>query len=114
MFFWKNVINPFPITDRATFQNMDKKITLTVRRETTGLIRDLKAITQRLQSVNDDTPEAEQKEIALAFGKCIFGDAQAQRLMDFYGGDPLAVITACGIYFREDLSKIITKAQKTK
>ena len=62
----------------------------------------------------DETPEAEQTEVALAFGSAIFGDEQSHKLFEFYDNSPLAMITACGMYFQGNLSKKITKAQKRK
>jgi hypothetical protein len=112
--FRRKEINPFPISDKATFRNGDKTITLTVRREATSLIQNLKAVTNRLQGVTEETPLEEQREIALAFASCIFGEEQAQKLIGFYNDNPLATITACGMYFRGRLCKQITKAQKAK
>lgn len=112
--FHKNEINPFPVSDKVTFRNADKTITLIVRKETINLIKSLKTLSPRLQSCTDETPKAEQTEVALAFGSAIFGDEQAHKLFEFYDNSPLAMITACGMYFQGNLSKKITKAQKAK
>ena len=107
-------INPFPVSDKVTFRNVDKTITLTVRADGTGLVTGLKRVYDHLSNVTEETPDAERKEAARLFADTIFGEDQGKRLMTFYGGDSLAVITACGMYFRGRLGKKITKAQKVK
>ena len=111
---FKREINPFPVSDKVTFRNVDKTITMTVRADGTGLVTGLKRVYDRLNSVTEETSETEKKEVARMFAETIFGEEQAIRLMNFYRGDGLAVITACGMYFRGRLGKKITKAQKIK
>lgn len=111
---FKREINPFPVTDKVTFRNVDKTITLTVKADGSSLITGLKHVNDRLSKMTDETPENERTEAARMFAETIFGKEQGGRLFDFYGGDALAIVTACGMYFRERLSKKITKAQKKK
>lgn len=109
---FRHEINPFPVSDKVTFRNVDKTITLTVRADANSLVTGLKKVNVRLSKMKDNTPETEQKEAARFFADTLFGEEQGKRLFIFYSGDALAIITACGMYFRERLSKKITKAQK--
>lgn len=110
---FRKEINPFPVSDKIAFRNIDKTITLTVRADAATLVIGLKKVNERLTSINDNSPDSEKMDAARFFADTIFGKDQGAQLLDFYG-DPLAVITACGMYFRERLSKKIVKAQKKR
>lgn len=109
---FKHEINPFPVSDKVTFRNVDQTITLTVRGEAASLVVGLKRVNDRLSQMTDETPEAERLAAARFFADTIFGTAQGAQLCEFYGNDSLAVINACGMYFRARLGRKITKAQK--
>ena len=87
-------------------------ITLTVKGEASSFVSGLKIAQVKISELNDESSECEQFNAARYFAKVIFGEEQANQLVDFYN-DPLTVITACGMYFQDRLSKKITKAQKT-
>lgn len=105
-------IDPFPVHDKVRFKNVDEAITLYVRSDASVMVSNLNKINKRLTGINEETSDEEKNMIALQFAECLFGGDQAEELMDFYNEDALAVITVCGRYFKERLSKIITKAQK--
>lgn len=107
-------IDPFPIRDRVTFRNGEEKETFTVRADDSLLVVGLNKAQKRLAALNDNTDYEEQKDAALFFAGTIFGKEQAEKILQLYDGDPLAVIAVCGRYFQERLSGIITKAQKKK
>lgn len=109
---FKKEINPYPVMDKVTFRNLDKTLTLTVRSDGSSIVVGLKKANERLNGLTDETPEDERLDAARYFARTIFGQDQGDRLVDFYNGDALAIITACGVYFRERLAKKITKAQK--
>ena len=109
--FFKAKINPFSVSDKVSFRNIDKTLDLTVRAEASSLVTQLMRSQAKLSQMTEDTTEDEQREAALMFAASIFGKEQAQKLLDFYG-EPIAVINACGLYFDQRLKKIITKAQK--
>jgi hypothetical protein len=108
---FKKEINPFPVSDKVTFRNIDKTLDLTVRSDASSLVLGLKRVNERLNGMTDDSPEADRKDAARFFADTLFGKDQGGQLCEFYG-EPLAVITACGMYFRERLAKKISKAQK--
>lgn len=105
-------INPFPVSDRVRFRNFDKTLDLDVKGSASGMVLNLKTAQARLTEITDESSEEEKMSAARAFAASIFGDQQAEKLIEFYDSDPLSCITACGEYFSERLSGIITKAQK--
>lgn len=109
--FFRKEINPFPVADRVTFRNIDKTLTLSVRSGAADLVLGIKRVQERLLGTTDETPDDEYAKIARIFAETIFGKEQGEQLMQFYGS-PVAVIAACGMYFKERLSKKIAKAQK--
>ena len=109
--FFRHEINPYSVSDKATFRNVDKTLTLTVRGDASSIVLGLKNANDKLSSLTDDTPDQEKAEAARLFASTIFGQEQGDSLCRFYA-DPLAVINACGLYFKERLGKKITKAQK--
>lgn len=108
---FKHEINPFSVTDKITFRNVDKTINLVVRADASILVSGLKRITGRLNEI-DEVSDEEKLKVARSFAALFFGDEQSEKLCAFYNDDPLAIISACGMYFQQRLSKIITKAQK--
>lgn len=111
--FFRHEINPFPVSDKVTFRNVYKTLSLTVRTDASTIVLGLKRANERLSALTDESPDEEKAAAARMFAAVLFGDKQADSLCRFYE-DPLAVVTACGMYFRERLSKKITKAQKRK
>ena len=108
---FKRKINPYSVSDKAVFQNVDKTLVLFVRSDASGIVTRLKKAQEKLKEITDDSDECERVNAARFFARSIFGDEQGDELVDFYG-DPLAVITACGLYFEKQLKIKITRAQK--
>ena len=113
MFFKKSFeIDPYRVKDDVVFRNGSESLNLFVKADDGLLVATLQKINKRLSSLNDASTAEEKENIAFAFASCIFGDEQAEKLMNFYDRDPVVVIAVCGQYFKERLSKIITKVQK--
>lgn len=108
---FKTKINPYSVCDKVQFQNVDKTLVLTVKADASVLVSQLMRSQAKLSEVNEGATEEEQKQAALMFAEGIFGKEQAEKLFEFYG-EPLAVISSCGMYFEKRLKKLITKAQK--
>jgi len=104
-------INPFPITDKVTFRNVDETLTLCVRSDAPSIVLGIKKVLEKISGLSDASTAKEKKDAAMLYAKTLFGEEQAKQLWDFYG-DALPVIAACGMYFNSQLSKKITKAQK--
>ena len=109
--FKKNEISPYSVEDKVTFRNVDKTLTLYVRGHAASFVVGLKKAQDRLAEITSESDENERENCARFFARTLFGDEQGDKLVEFYG-EPLAVITVCGMYFKERLSKKITKAQK--
>lgn len=108
---FRKEINPFPVSDRVTFRNIDRTLTLTVRADAGSLVLGLKRVNDKLSGMTEETPDEDRMDAARMFAETLFGKEQGTQLCEFYG-DSLSIIAACGMYFRERLSKKITKAQR--
>lgn len=76
------------------------------------MVAGLNQAQKMLVLINSETSEEEKRTTAEYFATVIFGKEQAAQLMTFYRDDALCVVNVCGQYFRDRLSKLITKAQK--
>lgn len=110
---FKKEINPYSVSDKVIFRNVDKVLTLYVRSSAASLVVGLKDAQEKLKTLNDESTPEERMQAAQFFAGSIFGKEQAEKLCEFYG-EPLAVISVCGMYFDQHLGKKITKAQKRK
>lgn len=108
---FRREISPYAIEDKATFRNVDKTLTLYVRSNATSLVTGLKLAQEKLKALSDDSDECQRMNAARFFAKSIFGEEQADKLVDFYN-DPLAIVSVVGMYFEKRLKKKIMKAQK--
>ena len=108
---FKIEINPYSVSDKVTFRNVDKTLTLCVRSNATAMVVNLKQAQDKLKELNDDADECERMNAARFFARSVFGEEQGDKLVDFYN-EPFTIISVVGIYFDERLKKLITKAQK--
>ena len=111
--FFKKEINPYSVSDKVTFRNVDKTLVLYVRDSATNLVVNLKKAQENLSELTDNSDECQRVNASRFFARSVFGEEQGDKLMDFYN-EPLAVISAVGQYFDSRLRKLITKAQKRK
>ena len=109
--FRKYEINPFQVSDRVSFRNIDKTITLEVKGDASAFVAGLKVAQAKLSELTEESSECEKFNCARFFAKVIFGEEQADQLVDFYNNAD-TVITVCGMYFQKRLANKITKAQK--
>ena len=110
---FKKEINPYSVSDKAVFRNVDKTLVLYVRSDASSIVVNLKKAQEKLKELTDDSDNCEKVNTARFFASAIFGEDQGNQLVDFYN-DPLTVISACGIYFDKQLKNVITKAQKRR
>ena len=108
--FFRHEINPYNVTDKLVFRNLDKTLTLTVKANAGTLVVGIKNAYERIAVLKDESPEEEKSAAARMYASTIFGEAQGAKLCEFYG-DPLTVIQACSACLDELRPKII-KAQK--
>ena len=108
---FRKEINPYSVSDKATFRNVDKTITLIVRTDAGSLVTRLKQAQDKLKEITDESDECERMNAARFFARSVFGEEEGDKLVDFYN-EPLAIIAAVGLYFDKQLKKKIVKAQK--
>lgn len=110
--FFRKEINPYSVSDRVRFRNIDQTIDLEVKAQASSIVLGIKRAQDKLSKMNDNSSDEDRLESAMAFAEVIFGKEQAEKLLAFYKNDSLAVINACGMYFSQRLAKLITRAQK--
>lgn len=108
--FFRREINPYNVTDKLVFRNLDKTLTLTVKANAGTLVVGIKKAYERIAVLKDESPDEEKATAARMYAETIFGEEQGAKLYEFYG-DPLTVIQACSACL-DDLRDKIIKAQK--
>lgn len=108
--FRKREINPYSVSDKAVFRNVDRTLTLYVRADAAALMVNLKKAQNYIAALTDESTDEEKRNGARMMAAALFGNEQAERLLEFYP-EPLTVLVACTAYF-VTLAPKITKAQK--
>ena len=113
MFGKKYEITLNRVHDTVNIKESGETLQLVVNADPMRLVAGLNMSQKKLQALTSGEPSEEEiKETAQYFATVIFGLEQAEKLMAFYADDAGCIINVCGTYFRERLSKKITKAQK--
>ena len=100
------------VHDRVRIVEGDEKLELVVDGDPMRMVAGLNEAQKRLRGLTESSPEEEQMGAARYFASVMFGEEQAQELIEFYHSDPACVINVCGRYFSSRLAKLIEKAQK--
>lgn len=100
------------IHDTVRITEGAEDLTLKVEADPMRMVAGLNAAQERLKTLTEASTADEQQTEALFFAGVIFGKDQAQKMLDFYRGDPACVINVCGQYFSKRLARLISKAQK--
>ena len=100
------------VHDTLKIKEGNDSIILHVNADPRRIVAGLNGVQARLQSINEETPDAERLEHAKVFANVLFGEEQAKQLADFYHDDYGCIISVCSKYFDQRLAKLITKAQK--
>ena len=66
-------INPYSVSDKATFVNVDKKLTLYVRADAGMLVNNLRKANEKLVKITDESSECEKVNAARFFARAVFG-----------------------------------------
>ena len=109
---FKKAISLNRVRDRVKFREGAESIELRVDADPYRMVTGLNDAMDKMKAVDKDTDAETVKEAAMYFAGVIFGDEQAQRLLDFYAGQPDCVVGVCGQYLALRLTKLIEKAQK--
>lgn len=100
------------VYDIVPIKEGNHTLKLTVCDDPMRMVAGLNQAQLRLKTINNETPDEEAKDVALFFAGVIFGQEQAEKLLELYRGDAASVIQICGLYFSKRLAKLITRAQK--
>jgi hypothetical protein len=100
------------VHDKVRITESGEKITLAVDGDAARMVRALTGAQKSLNAVKGESTDEDRISAAKQFAAAIFGADQAEKLVQFYHGDAVCVIEACGRYFSSGLAKKITKAQK--
>lgn len=95
MRLFKKEINPYSVSDKVVFRNVDKTLTLYVRSDATSIVVGLKKAQEKLNELTDNSDECQRVNAARFFARSVFGEEQGDKLVDFYN-EPLAVVSAVG------------------
>lgn len=99
------------VHDRVKFTEGNDTVILRVEADPDQLVAGLLEAQKLMKAIQteEDVPKA-----AHFFAKVLFGEEQAQRLLDFYYGNPGCVLEMLCRYFASHLNKKIVAAQKRK
>lgn len=97
------------VQDKVRF---DGGLVLRVDGDAWKILFEVEAAGKAAQSLKADSPDEDKKKAAMRFATAIFGENQAEKLMNFYHGDAGSVLGVCGQYINNRLIKRITRVQK--
>lgn len=103
------------VRDNVTIKEGEEVITLFVDCDVTGIVNRLRSAREKIDAINENTGEEQRKAASMSFAIAIFGEAQAEKLLDFYHGNYGCVVEICGIYFEDKkhgLARKIAAIQK--
>lgn len=109
---WRYEMTLNRVHDTVVIHEGEEKLTLTVNGDAMRIVAGLNRANEKLNKINESTPDADVIAAAEYFAAVIFGKEQAAKLLAFYADDPGCVITVCGRYFKERLAGKITKIQQ--
>ena len=102
------------VHDTVQIREGNEKLTLKVDADPMRLTAGLVQAGQVMKKWGDaeKVTVKQQREYALFFAGVMFGQEQAQKLLEFYHNNPGCVVNVCGQYFEKRLRKLVEKAQK--
>lgn len=100
------------VHDRVKITEGGETLLLRVDADPMRMVAGLSQAQKSLQSISKDSTDEDQLNAAKHFATVIFGDEQADKLLEFYRQDAACVINVCAQYFERRLGKLISKAQK--
>ncbi len=99
------------VHDRVKFSEGYDSLTLLVDEEPDRMVTGLIEAEKLMKAIET---EEDAEKAGHFFASVLFGEAQAEKLFEFYHGNAACVLEVCCRYFADRLNKLITKAQKNK
>ena len=100
------------VHNRVKISEGDESIVLRVDGDAGRMVAGISEAVKALKELTDETPREDQLKTARYFAGVIFGNEQADALIDFYHNDAMCVINLCSQYIGKRLSGLIAKVQK--
>ena len=101
------------VHDKVAITNGETTLNLTVDATPEKLVSGLLAARRKMQALGPESKKEEMMDAARETAAAIFGDEQAQKLLDFYPEDTeMSVFDVCERYFSGRLNKLIEREQK--
>ena len=100
------------VHDSIAIREGNETLKLTVNGDAMRMVAGLTKAQKKMIELSEESTDEQAKETADYFASVIFGKEQAEKLMEFYAGDPYCVISVCGKYFKERLAGKIADIQK--
>lgn len=107
---FRKILTLHHVHDTVTVREGDESLTLRIDEDAMILARRIMGAANDVNTSEKDGDK--MQKAAMNFAIAMFGEEQANKLLDFYGGNEYAVLEICGAYFRDSLGKQITKQQK--
>lgn len=102
------------VRDKIDFAEGGERLTLFVDDDAPRLVIGITAAQKQIAELPSEPTEDDLKSAATAFARAMFGPEQAQKIVSFYHENYIAVLSICGKYFTERLSKKIAEKQMHK
>lgn len=90
----------------------DGDLTLHVDCDAGRLVVAIAKAQEEIANLKENNTDEARYEAVFGFASAMFGNEQAEKLMEYYHGDEASVINVCGQFFSKCLRKKITDAQK--
>lgn len=101
------------VHDQFKVQEGNEIVHLRVDCDPRTLVYRIRSANEKIVEANKETSsDDDRRAAARAFSEAMFGKEQTDMLADLYNDDYSCVMTICGLYFEQRLSKKIAQAQK--
>ena len=102
------------VRDKIDFAEGGERLTLHIDEDAPRLVTRITDAQRKIAELANNPTEDAMKDTATAFARAIFGNEQAEKIVQFYHEDFGAVLFICSKYFTERLSKKIAEKQMHK
>ena len=100
------------VHDRIKINEGAESLVLVVDGDPMRMVAGILQAQKLLQAIDENSTDEQTHNAAQYFAEVIFGKEQTAKLFDFYRDDAGCVVSVCGKYFKERLSKMLDKAQR--